>query len=150
MKDKFKTEIKEWMKNVLSPYCLKECKNSCCDCTKEGGIPIDFGHEHLFKTFKIGGKKVHFSNDGKNGPHLYKDKHGRQHFTGGLCPNYDLKNKKCLIYNQHPMCALFPLGKTEEGYQLISACELNKMNPEKEPLKSLLAIFKKHGIILIL
>ena len=150
MKDKFKIELKAWMKNVLSPYCLKSCKNSCCDCSKEGDIKIDLGHEHLFKTFKRDGRKVPFSNTGKNGPHLYNDRLGQQYFTGGLCPNYNSRDKRCLIYNKHPMCALFPLGKTEEGYQLISACELHKMDAGKEPLKSLLEIFKKHGIILIL
>jgi Fe-S-cluster containining protein len=150
MKSAFKIELKAWMKNALSPYCIKSCKNSCCDCSKEGDILLDPGHEHLFKTFKLNGRKVPFRNDGfKNGPHLYKDNLGHWYFTGGICPNYDPKDKKCMIHNQHPMCALFPLVKEDGGYRIVSACGLHKMDINQEPLKSLIEIFKKHGLKLI-
>ena len=151
MKSAFKIELKAWMKNVLSPYCLKSCKDSCCDCSKEGNIHIDSGHEHLFKTFKLNGKKVPFKNKCLKigNPHLYKDNLGHWYFTAGLCPNYNLKDKKCMIHNQHPMCALFPLEKTEEGYKIISVCGLYNGDMNQEPLKSLLELCKKHGFKLI-
>lgn len=147
MKDEFKTELKNWMKNSLSPYCLNSCKSSCCECFGEECIYIDKGHEHLFKTYRLNGKKVIFSNKKlkSNIPHLYKD--GLNwYFTGGTCPNYDPKNKKCIIYNKHPMCALFPLEKIDEGYKIIDCCEIYKMNLSQEPLKSLVEIFRKHRI----
>jgi Fe-S-cluster containining protein len=151
MKSAFKTELKAWMNNVLSPYCMKTCKYSCCDCSKEGDIKIDVGHEHLFQTYKLNGRKVHFSNKHKAGkPYLYKDCFGQWHFTGGLCPNYNPKEKKCFIHNQHPMCALFPLAKKQEGYEIVSTCELSKMDIAQEPLKSLIEICKKHNVELIL
>ena len=150
MKDEFITELKNWMKNSLSPYCLNSCKNSCCVCFNDECIYIDRGYEHLFKTNKLSGKKVRFSNKRllSNIPHLYKD--GMDwYFTGGICPNYDSKNKKCMIYNQHPMCAIFPLEKTDVGYKIVDCCEIYKMNPGQEPLKSLFEIFRKHNISLI-
>lgn len=149
MKSAFKIELKSWMKNVLSPYCIKLCKDSCCDCSKEGDILIDEGHEHLFKTFKLNGKKVPFSNKVLNKPHLYRDNLGKWHFTAGICPNYNPKDKKCMIHNQHPMCALFPLVKVDEGYKIFSTCGLSKMDINHEPLKSLIEICKKHGIKLM-
>jgi hypothetical protein len=151
MEKGLKAELKAWRNNILSPYCLNSCKHSCCDCSIEGEIPIDRGFEHLFKTFKTTGKKVHFSNKtlkaGK--PHLYWFDKDNLCFTGGLCPNYNPETKKCLIHNQHPMCALFPLEKTSEGYGIISACELYHMDWSQEPLKSLTEIFKKHGVKLM-
>ena len=148
MKDEFKAELKKWMKTNLSPYCLNTCKDSCCECFNEECIYIDRGHEHLFKINKINGKKVCFTNKKlkSNIPHLYKDKSGNWYFTGGTCPNYDSKNKKCMIYNKHPMCALFPLEETNKGYKIVNCCEINKMNASQEPLKSLVEIFKKHKI----
>ena len=146
MKSAFKTELKAWMKDVFSPYCMKSCKDSCCDCSKEGDIHIDAGYEHLFKTFKMNGQKVPYSNKFIKKSHLYKDNSGHWHFTFGLCPNYNPKDKKCMIHNQHPMCALFPLVKTEGGYRIVSTCELHKMDINQEPLKSLLELCEKHGI----
>lgn len=150
MKSAFKIELKKWMKDMLSPHCIKSCKNSCCDCSKQGEIPIDFGHEKLFQTFKLTSQKVHFSDKNVKKPHLYKDYAGNWHFTAGLCPNYNPEDKKCMIHNQHPMCALFPLSKAEEGYKLVSACELHDMNIEQEPLKSLIGLFAKHNVKLII
>jgi hypothetical protein len=150
MKNEFKIELKKWMKNSLSPYCLNSCKNSCCECFNDECIYIDRGYEHLFKTNKLNGKKVCFSNKKlkPNIPHLYKD--GPDwYFTGGICPNYDSKNKKCMIYNQHPMCAIFPLEKIDEGYKIVDCCEIHKMDPSQEPLKSLFEIFKKNKMPLI-
>jgi len=149
MKSAFKIGLKAWMRDSLSHYCLESCKDSCCDCSKAGDIHIDAGHEHLFKAFKMKGIKVPFMNISSKKPHLYKDYAGHWHFTSGICPNYNPETKKCMIHNQHPMCALFPLAKADEGYKIISACELGKMDANQEPLKSLLELCKKHGIELI-
>ena len=69
----FEDELKKWMKNVLNPYCLNECKKSCCDC--EGTIQIDKGYEHLFKTYKLTGKKVLIQKQTHRGAHLFKSKY---------------------------------------------------------------------------
>jgi Fe-S-cluster containining protein len=148
MKSAFRTELKAWMKDVLSSYCMKSCKDSCCDCSNGEAIKIDKGHEHLFQAFKLNGRKVPFSDKSIKKPHLYKDNLD-WYFTAGLCPNYNPKDKKCLIHNQHPMCALFPLVKKDEGYEIVSTCELSKMDMNQEPLKSLLELCGKHGIKLI-
>jgi len=145
MKSAFKSELKEWMKKILSPYCIDKCKDSCCDCSEKGEIHIDQGHQRLFQTDKLTGQKVRFSNEKINRPRLYKISDS-WHFSGGLCPNYNPKTKSCLIYNQHPMCALFPLVKVKDAYFIVSSCELYKMDSDKEPLKSLILIFKKHKI----
>lgn len=150
--NKFIADLKIWQKEVLSPYCLKTCKNSCCDCSNEGVIHIDQGHEYLFKKFKMNGRSVpyrNFINPGSkiNSPHLFRDKAGNWYFSGGLCPNYNPKDKKCMIHNQHPMCKLFPLVKEgEKEYKLVTSCELYKMDENKEPLKSLLEICHQNDI----
>lgn len=148
MNKAFENELKIWMKNNLSPYCLTTCKDSCCDCTSEGFIPIDEGYENLFKTFKLSKRKVPFSNKitKKGKPHLYKDEAGNWYFTGSLCPNYDPKSKKCMIHNQHPMCTLFPLMRDNQDYKINSACELYKMNPNEEPMTSLIELCNKYNI----
>ena len=148
MKSAFENELKIWMKNNLSPYCLTTCKDSCCDCSKEGFIPIDEGYEHLFKKFKIDRRTVPFSNkiSKKGKPHLYKDEIGNWYYSGSFCPNYNPKDKKCMIHNQHPMCALFPLIKKEKEYQIVLACPLHKMEFNEEPLKSLFELCNKHGV----
>lgn len=143
----FEKELQEWMKNTLSSYCLNECKVSCCDC--EGAVQIDRGYESLFQTYKLTGKKVPVEKQNFKGPHLFKSKYnGLWYFEGGTCPNFDIKNKKCLIHNQYPRCALYPIVKTEkphEGYTLFSVCNLHKLKDNQEPLKSLIQLCKKHG-----
>ena len=143
----FEIELQEWMKNTLNPYCLNECKTSCCD--GEGVVQIDKGHEHLFKTYKLTGKKVPIKEQNSRGPHLFKSKdNGLWYFDGKTCPNYDPKTKKCLIHHQYPRCALYPLlktGKPHEGYTLFSLCSLHKLRENQEPLKSLIQLCKKHG-----
>jgi len=145
--DTFERELQEWMKNTLSPYCLNECKISCCDC--EGTVQIDGGYEHLFKTYTLTGKKVLIKKQAQSGPHLFKSKDdGAWHFGGGSCPNYDAKNKRCLIHNEYPRCALYPIMKTENSwkeYTLFSVCSLHKLKENQEPLKSLIQLCKKHG-----
>lgn len=144
----FEEELQEWMKTTLSPYCLGKCKTKCCEC--EGLIQIDKGYEHLFKTYKLTGKKVPIKKQDSKGPHLFKSKHnGLWYFWGYACPNYDPQDKKCLIHNQYPRCKLYPLVKTEKpgrGYTLFSVCSLHKMKQNQEPLKSLMQLCKKHGI----
>jgi hypothetical protein len=126
---------------------LNECKISCCDC--EGAVQIDKGYEHLFKTYKTTGEKVKMKKQNSPGPHLFKRKYnGLWYFCGGPCPNYDLKNKKCLIHNEYPRCALYPIVKTSrphEGYTLFSICSLYALKENQEPLKSLIQLCKKHG-----
>jgi len=143
----FEAELQEWMKDILNPYCLNECKISCCDC--EGAVQIDKGYEHLFKTYKLTGKEAPIKKQDFKGPHLFKNKdNGVWYFTGGTCPNYDSKNKKCLIHNQYPRCALYPLvkiGKPQEVYMLVSICSLHKLGDNQEPLKSLIQLCKKYG-----
>ena len=145
--NKFENELKEWMNHTLSPYCLNECKTSCCDC--EGVIQIDKGYEHLFKTYKITGEKVLSKKENPNGPHLFKRKeNGLMYFEGKTCPNFDPKNKKCLIHNEYPRCELYPIMKSEnpeEGYLLFSVCSLHKLKESQEPLKSLIELCRKHG-----
>jgi len=144
----FERELQKWMKKTLNPYCLDECEVSCCE--GEGIIQIDKGYEYLFKTYGLTGKKVPIKNQNYKGPHLFKSKKtGLWYFDGKACPNYDPKTKKCLIHNQHPRCALYPLLKTEkphEGYTLFSICSLHKLKEDQEPLKSLIKLCKKHGI----
>lgn len=143
----FEKELQKWMKETLNPYCLNECKISCCDC--EGSVQIDPGYEYLFKKYRLTGKKVPVKKQDYKGPHLFKSKNnGLWYFSGKACPNYDIKNKKCLIHNQYPRCALYPIVKNEnqnEGYTLFSVCSLHKMNEDKEPLKSLIALCRKYG-----
>jgi Fe-S-cluster containining protein len=143
----FEKELQEWMKNTLNPYCLNECKILCCDC--EGEVQINKGYEHLFKTYKLTGKKVPIKKENYRGPRLFKSKHdGLWYFSGGACPNFDPKNKKCLIHNKYPRCTLYPLMKTEkpdEGYMLFSICSLHKLKEDQEPLKSLIQLCHKHG-----
>jgi hypothetical protein len=143
----FESELQEWMKNTLSPYCLNECKISCCDC--EGIIQINKGYEHLFKTYRLTGEEVPIKEQGSQGEHLFKSKQdGLWYFQGCACPNYDAKNKKCLIHNQYPRCALYPIVKAEKpkkGYTLFSVCSLHKLKENQEPLKSLIQLCKKHG-----
>ena len=138
----FELELQDWMTNNLSPYCLNKCEHSCCDC--EGHLEISPKYIHLFETYKLTGKKVPLKSKNFNGPHLHKSGN-MWFFEGGACPNFDAKNKLCLIHNKYPRCSFFPLLKTKHGYMLFSTCELHYMNVEKEPLKSLLVIFKKHG-----
>jgi Fe-S-cluster containining protein len=144
----FEKELQEWMKNTLNPYCLNECKISCCDC--EGAIQIDKGYEHLFETYKLTGEKVSITKKTRGLPHLFKSKHnGLWYFWGRACPNYDPKNKKCLIHNQYPRCALYPLikiGKTGDKYVLSYVCGLHKLKENQEPLKSLIQLCKKHNV----
>lgn len=155
MKNKTKTqafekELQEWMKITLSPYCLNECKISCCDC--EGSVQIDRGYEHLFKIYRMTGEKVEIKKQNSAGPHLFRSKqNGLLYFTGKACPNYDTKNKKCLIHNEYPRCTLYPLVKTEKPneYLLFSVCGLHKLKENQEPLKSLIILCKKHGFKLI-
>lgn len=145
LKSVFKVELNNWMQNVLSLYCLKTCKKSCCDC--EGAVKIDKGYEHLFQTYKLTGKKVPVKPMNSLGPHLFKFKEDNHwYFTGGACPNYNKENKKCLVHGQHPMCVLYPLIKIKDGYQIFSVCELHKLNFNQEPLKSLFLICKKYGL----
>ncbi len=143
----FEKELREWMKNTLSPYCLNGCKTSCC--SGEGTVQIDKGYEYLFRIDRLTGKKISIGKQGSKGPHLFKSKHnGLWYFEGENCPNYDFKNKKCLIHNQYPRCTLYPLVKTEkpfEGYTLFSICSLHKMKENQEPLKSLIELCKKRG-----
>jgi Fe-S-cluster containining protein len=168
--DVFERELQEWMKNTLNPYCLGECKISCCDCG--GTIQIDKGYEHLFKIYRLTGKKVPIQKQTRGEPHLFKSKdNGLWYFWGKTCPNYDAKNKKCLIHNEYPRCALYPIvkktlydssggflddpkskrfmdiktGKPNEGYTLFSVCSLHKLKENQEPLKSLIQLCKKHG-----
>ncbi len=144
-KNSFKLELNKWMETVLSPYCLKSCKKSCCDC--EGAVKIDKGYEHLFQTYKLTRKKVSVKPMHSIGPHLFKfKKDNHWYFEEGICPNYDSKNKKCLVHNQHPMCVLYPLVKINGNYSLFSVCELHKLNFNQEPLKSLFLLCKKYGI----
>lgn len=144
-KNEFKSELNKWMEESLSPYCLKICKKSCCDC--EGAVKIDKGHEHLFQTFKLTGKKVLVRPMNFKGPHLFKFKQDNNwYFEGGACPNYNKENKKCLVHGQHPMCNLYPLTKIKDGYAIFSVCELHNLNFNQEPLKSLFILCKKYGI----
>ena len=142
---KFEDELKIWMKKRLNPYCLNKCKQSCCDC--EGSVQIDYGYKHLFEKFRSTGKKVPIKPQKFKGPHLFKEKRtGLWFFEGGACPNYDPKNKLCLIHNKYPRCTLFPLLKIKQGYMIFTTCALHQMNPDKEPLKSLIALCRKHKI----
>ena len=145
--DKFNTDLKLWMTKKLNPYCLKKCRQSCCDC--EGHLEISPKYISLFKKYKLTNKKVPVEKKNFKGPHLYKDKK-MWFFEGGACPNYDTLHKSCLIHNKYPRCALFPLLKTKHGYMIFSTCELHKMDLKKEPLKSLVVLFKKYGEILYL
>lgn len=141
----FQEELQSWMKNTLNPYCLNECKVSCCE--GEGSVEIYPGYEHLFQTNKINNKKIPIKKENSKGEGLFKSKiTGNWHFEGGPCPNYDSKNKKCLIHNQYPRCALYPLMETETGYMLFSICSLHKMSNNEEPLKSLLTLLKKYNL----
>lgn len=143
----FEKELQEWMNNTLNPYCLKECKISCCSC--EGAVQIDKGYEHLFQTYKTTGKKVEVRKQNFKGPHLFKSKYnGLWYFEGGACPNYDSKSKKCLIHGQYPRCSMYPIVKSEKKgeYLLFSICSLHKMKEDEEPLKSLINLCKKHGL----
>ena len=144
-KELFEKELQEWMNTTLNPYCLNECKISCCDC--EGAVQIDKGYEHLFKTYKLTGKAVPVKNQNESGSYLFKnEENGLWYFWGGACPNYDPKNKKCLIHGQYPRCKLYPLEKTgKEDYTLFSICSLHKLKADQEPLKSLILLCKKHG-----
>ena len=140
----FKTELDKWFSNTLSPYCLNVCKKTCCDY--DGAVRIDKGYEHLFKTYKLTGKKVPVQQMISEGPHLFKYKEDNHwYFEGGVCPNFDEKNKKCLVHNQHPMCKLYPLIKTNGGYTIFTVCELHGLNFNQEPLKSLFLLCKKYN-----
>jgi len=143
----FEKELQQWMKDKLNPYCLGECKTSCC--SGEGSVQIDRGYENLFETFKLTGKKVAVGKFGDKNAHLFKSKeNGLWYFEGGACPNFDEKNKKCLIHNQYPRCAIYPIvktGKPHGGYTLFSICELSRLKDNQEPLKSLIELCKKHG-----
>jgi len=145
--DVFEKELQEWMKNTLSPYCLNECKISCCDCG--GTIQIDKGYEHLFKIYRLTGKKVPIKKQSHRAPHLFNsERNNLWYFCGKTCPNYDTRNKKCLIHNEYPRCTLYPIlrtGKPKEGYTLFSVCSLHKLKENQEPLKSLIQLCKKHG-----
>ena len=44
------------------------------------------------------------------------------------------------------MCALYPLEKIEDGYNLVISCSLSKLKEDQEPLKSLIEIFKKYDV----
>lgn len=141
----FEKELQQWMQNTLNPYCLKECKISCCDC--EGAVQIDKGYETLFQVYKLNGKKVPIKKQNQSGEGLFKSKvNGLWYFEGGACPNYDKENKKCLIHNKYPRCALYPLLKTKNGYTIFSVCSLHKLKPNQEPLKSLIALAKKYNL----
>lgn len=139
----FEQELQKWMQEVLSPYCLNECKISCCDC--EGTIKINKGYEHLFKTNKLTGEKIPVKEQNSIGAHLFEYK-GVWYFGGKTCPNYDVKAKKCLIHNEYPRCALYPLVKNKSGYMIFSVCSLHKLKENQEPLKSLIQLCKKHNL----
>lgn len=146
----FKSELQAWMKNTLSPYCLNECKTSCCDC--DGVVQIDRGYEYLFKTNKLTGKKIPSKKQAHKGAHLFQIQNkGVWYFSGAACPNYDPNNKKCLIHNQYPRCALYPIVKNEDekGYTLFSVCSLHKLKETQEPLKSLIELCEKYGLKLV-
>lgn len=146
--NEFEKELQEWMKTTLNPYCLGECKISCCDC--EGIIQIDKGYEHLFKKYRLTGRKIPVKKPNSPGDHLFKNKNNDLwYFCGKTCPNYDPKDKKCLIHNEYKRCAIYPLMEAEnkeDGYMLFSLCSLHKMKETEEPLKSLINLCKKHGL----
>jgi hypothetical protein len=143
----FEKELQEWMKTTLSPYCLNECKSSCCD--GDGTIQIDKGYEHLFKTFKLTGKPIPLKNNANGESHLFRNKqNGNWYFSGKTCPNFDPKSKKCLVHNKYPRCELYPLiktGRPNKGYTLFSVCSLHKLQENQEPLRSLVMLCKKYG-----
>ena len=144
----FEKELQEWMKNGLSRYCLDECEVSCCE--GEGLIQIDKGYEHLFKTYKLTGKKVPIKDQNSKKPYLFKSKKtGLWYFDGDACPNFDPKTKKCLIHNKYPRCALYPLVKTGKGYTIFSICSLHRLKNNQEPLKSLIKLCKKYKVLLL-
>lgn len=150
MVNNFEKELQVWMQNILNPYCLNECKISCCDC--EGAVQIDRGYEKLFQIYRKTGKPVKVKKENQPGEGLFKGKHnGIWYFEGGACPNYDKENKKCLIHNQYPRCTLYPLlkvGKTKgkNGYSIFSVCSLHKLKESQEPLKSLIELARKHNL----
>jgi Fe-S-cluster containining protein len=141
----FEKDLQKWMKKNLSPYCLDECGVSCCE--GEGLIQIDKGYEKLFKTFRLSGKKVPIQGKNSKKPYLFQSKKtGLWYFDGDACPNFDPKNKRCLIHNQYPRCKLYPLLKTGKGYTIFSVCSLHRLGENQEPLKSLIQLCKKHKV----
>ena len=136
------------MANSLSHYCLNDCKDSCC---KLSPIEIDKGYEHLFKIFRLSEEKVPIrTRETAKDPCLFQDDYSKTwYFKGDACPNYNSENKQCFVHNQHPMCSLFPLiYPSENSYSLSKSCEVHMMFPDKEPLKSLIMLCKKHDISL--
>jgi Fe-S-cluster containining protein len=143
----FESDLKKWMDNSLSHYCLNDCRGSCC---KLSPIEIDKRQVHLFKTFRLTGEKVPIKTRDAKGPCLFQDDYPKiWYFKGEQCPNYNPENRQCFVHNQHPMCSLFPLiYPSENSYSLSRACEIHMMFPDKEPLKSLIMLCKKHDITL--
>ena len=132
------------MTDILTPYCLNECDETCC----KGTIRIDPGYVRLFKTFKLTGKEVPVAGEDCKKPHLYKSQSTKKwYFSGDYCPNYNPEIKHCLIHSKHPMCDLFPLVNLgNDSYQLSKSCKIHSGLLFNNPLETLAKLCKKHDI----
>jgi len=131
------------MNDILTPYCLNECDETCC----KGTIRIDKGSVRLFKTFKLTGKEVPVADEDCKKPHLYKSKSTKNwYFDGDYCPNYNPENKYCLVHSKHPMCDLFPLVNIiKDSYKLSRTCKIHGGLLFNNPLETLAKLCKKHN-----
>ena len=120
-------EIVEKARDSISDYCLNECKAYCC--RKSHFLIINKIQIKTFTNNKINyfieKRIIKKLKDGKFSFDLRKN--------NNLCPNLNLENFKCKIYNNKnkpDVCNEFPLfiNKKKKQFRFASGCPAVKNN----------------------
>lgn len=132
--------LENWKAKVLSPYCLKECENTCCVNVPVRKELIDEYFPILIpdekdEDFFLTENGILLSNRSKN----YYDFHG-------VCGFYDESSKKCKIRG-HPLrseiCNAYPVDELQISLlrsNIMVRYDCDALKKNTEPLKKLQAI----------
>ncbi|HLD48822.1 MAG TPA: hypothetical protein VJB11_00495 [archaeon] len=137
--DDMKKDINEWKNNYLSPFCLDECSEKCCN----KWIMVEHKDIHNFSDNVIN------PTEARNGTPIYNtspDSSDSKYVMIGICPNYD--DGKCAIHEspfRADVCKEYPVDIMGDSILVRSSCSIKYCDAEEMPLKELTEIGKKYN-----
>lgn len=123
-KEIVKDAIAVWKRDVLSPYCLKRCKESCCYLSKgriitnEAGLKALIGREELdAETLE-----AHLESPRVRLPLLDdEDEVSAEYFyEEDPCQQFNPQTRRCRIHedpNRPDVCSFYPVAYVERNFR---------------------------------